>query len=87
MSIWIELHCDNQSPATDPCGRIACVSGRGDQPGDITMTHPSATLNALKARARKRGWVIEKDGRMTCPVCVAYWKAQPPSAGSGGEEE
>ena len=74
MGIWIELHCDNQAPAVDGCGRISCSSGSGSQPSEMTLTRPMATLKALQRRAKKAGWLTAPDGRMTCPKCADYWK-------------
>jgi hypothetical protein len=74
MGIWIELHCDNQAPISDKCGRPSCVTASGNQPGEMTLTRPIATLKDLQRWAKKVGWLTAPDGRMTCPKCAAYWK-------------
>lgn len=82
MGVWIELHCDNPAPILTRTGRPGCVSGGGNQPGAMTLTHPAATLDGLRKQAKKDGWLTSADGRMTCPKCASYWAAAEPSGGS-----
>lgn len=76
MGIWIELHCDRPAPISSPDGRVACVSGSGNQPGLMTLKQPMQALQTLRKAAKKDGWLTAPDGRMTCPKCAVYWAAQ-----------
>lgn len=80
MGIWIELHCDNQAPTVDGCGRVACVSGSGNQPGVMVVRRPARAVAALVKQAKKEGWMVSADGLMTCPKCADYWA----KSGNGG---
>lgn len=82
MGIWIELHCDNQAPVTNAVGSLQCISGRGDQPGTMTMTRPAQTARRLMAEAKIAGWVRNGD-KWTCPVCAAWWKAHNAKVSGG----
>lgn len=75
MGIWIELHCDKQAPVSDGVGRYNCVSGRGDQPGQMTRRRPATVARSMISQALKEGWVREGD-LLICPVCAAYWREQ-----------
>lgn len=77
MSIWMEIHCDRQSPAVDSCGRMACVSGRGDQIGAFAQDNAvAASARKLWARCARGGWVKQK-GNAVCPVCAKWWAENP----------
>lgn len=78
MGIWIELHCDKMSTATDLCGRCACLSGSGNQPGYMVRLKSDVpqVVNQMIETALKNGWV--KEGKdMICPVCAKHWKEFP----------
>lgn len=70
MSIWIEIHCDQQTAGADPCGAPLCHGMNGNQPGAMAKnigTAPAA-LSGLKAQALKQGWLLSA-GKWTCPEC------------------
>lgn len=71
MGFWVELHCESSKQPVDKCGKVACPSRRGDQPGALVhkVSAVPEVLRQLTADAKAKGWQ-RLGGKWNCPNCL-----------------
>lgn len=68
----LDLYCDSGRKDKDHAGILGHVTGHLLRPAQITAEHGSQA----RATARKRGWLLKRDGTAICPSCRASEKEE-----------
>ena len=72
----LDLYCRNQDGPYDRTHYLGPGPGAGRfVPYPEQFEGPSEAY--CKRAARRRGWVFNRDGDATCPLCAGKWKPAP----------